>query len=113
MLFKSNLLALVGTEENPNFLPSNVVIWDEILCKANLELKFKTPIINLRLRKDLIFIATINCIYVYTLLDYRIIDVILTNHNPTGIFAISYSQELRVIASPHTVDGKVHLQFYG
>jgi hypothetical protein len=52
MLNKCNLIALVGGGNNPKFEPSKVVIWDDNQTKVITELKFKTNVRNVKLKKD-------------------------------------------------------------
>lgn len=113
MLFKSNIFALVGTKMNPNYPPNKVVVWNDHTGKEALELSFKVPVLGVRLRKDMIVIVTENCIFAYTLAEYKLIDVIDTSSNPHAAFALSYSKDSKVLACPFTKDGYVRIQLYG
>lgn len=44
MLFRSNLLALVGTGNNPAYPPHKVMIWDDHQNMCIAELTFRTPV---------------------------------------------------------------------
>lgn len=113
MLFKTNILALVGTEENVKFPNTKVIIWDDCKGKADLELAFKSPIRSTRIRKDIIAIAIDDSVFVYALIDYKLVDIIDTCLNPKGVLALSYAHESKVIACPHTEEGKVRVKLYG
>lgn len=53
MLYKCNLLALVGGGPRPAFPSNKVVVWDDHSTKVVLELTFKSPVLSVKLRKDM------------------------------------------------------------
>ena len=56
MLYKSNILALVGGGINPKFSPNKVIIWDELNGKIISQLRFDRNVKNIKL---------INQFYIY------------------------------------------------
>ena len=51
MLYRTNILALVGSENNPIYNKNKVVIWDDYQKKSLSELKFSQNILNIKLLK--------------------------------------------------------------
>jgi hypothetical protein len=52
MLYRSNILALVGGGKNPKFTPNKVILWDDHQSKVISELRFNTHVKNVKLKKD-------------------------------------------------------------
>ena len=106
MLYKSNFLALIGGGKSPKFSNNKVVIWDDYEKKVISEIKFKTPIINIKLKKDLLFIICKRKIYIFDFNTYEIIEIISTFDNQKGLFAINNSPDFTVYAYPSKKDLK-------
>eukprot|EP00658_Telonema_sp_P-2_P011621 TRINITY_DN14438_c0_g2_i1.p3 TRINITY_DN14438_c0_g2~~TRINITY_DN14438_c0_g2_i1.p3 ORF type:complete len:138 (-),score=20.82 TRINITY_DN14438_c0_g2_i1:944-1357(-) len=52
MLFRCNILALVGGGRHPNWPSSTLVVWDDDQGEEILEIGLKSEIQNVRLRRD-------------------------------------------------------------
>lgn len=78
MLFRCNILALVGGGPNPIAAPHRVLIWDDHIPKEIGELSFRQQVINVQLRKDAISVALRDRVYVYVLADLTLRDKIYT-----------------------------------
>ena len=100
MLYKSNVLALVGGGKNPKYTPNKVIIWDDYQSKVLNEFKFTSSVKNVKLKKDKIIVVCDQRIYVYHSQTYKSIDTIETFDNPKGIIGINTDLNSTVLAYP-------------
>ena len=100
MLYKSNFLALMGGGRVPKYSKNKLIIWDDHENKIISELKFTTSIMNVKLKKDLLFVVCQKRIYVFNFNTYEIIDTIDTGDNKKEIIAINGAPEFTVLAFP-------------
>lgn len=113
MLFRCNILALVGGGGNPRFAPNKVMIWDDKTPRCIAELSFRSQVRQVRLRRDIVLVAIDRKIYIYRFSDLTLIDHIETCANPRGLCALSGSQDRTVLACPASVHkGKALVVFY-
>jgi hypothetical protein len=52
MLYRSNIIALVGGGDSPKYPPNKVMLWDDSMMRCIGELNFKSDVRSVRLRKD-------------------------------------------------------------
>lgn len=112
MLFRCNILALVGGGQHPKFPMNKVLLWDDHQYKCIGELSFKTFVKAVRLRKDKVVVVLEQRIYVYNFADLRLIDAIDTCINPKGLCAISSDNSISVLATPDKNRGHVKVTIY-
>mmetsp|Transcript_36311 Transcript_36311/g.104526 ORF Transcript_36311/g.104526 Transcript_36311/m.104526 type:complete len:455 (+) Transcript_36311:236-1600(+) len=113
MLFRCNLMALVGGGPTPHSAPHRVLIWDDHLPKEIGELSFRQAVLQVKLRKDAIAVALRDRIYVYHLADLSLRDKIYTADNPHGLLALSTQVQDMVLACPSVTTGHVRVELYG
>ena len=78
MLYRTNILALVGSDNNMDYKRSKVIIWDDHQKKSLSELKFNQNVMNVKLRKDKIVVVCRDKIYVFNLSTFQSMDDIDT-----------------------------------
>lgn len=114
MLFRCNILALVGGGDDNPYAPSHrVLIWDDHLQKAIGELSFRQVVLRVQLRRDAIAVALRDRIYIYTLSDLSLRDKIYTTDNPHGLLCLSTAVQDMVLCCPSVTDGHVRVELYG
>lgn len=91
MLYKTNIIALVGGGSNPKYTLNKVILWDDNQMKAITELRVTSYIRNVKLKKDKyycnknrIFVVCEQKIYVLKFVNLQNIDTIETYNNVKG-----------------------------
>eukprot|EP01095_Lingulamoeba_sp_RSL-Kostka_P006387 TRINITY_DN199_c0_g1_i1.p1 TRINITY_DN199_c0_g1~~TRINITY_DN199_c0_g1_i1.p1 ORF type:complete len:372 (+),score=128.60 TRINITY_DN199_c0_g1_i1:73-1188(+) len=112
MLFRCNILALVGGGKNPKYPPKKVLIWDDYQNKCIAELDFRRDVKAVKLRRDRIVVVLQDRVYIYQFSDLQLLDQIETYNNPKGLCALSPSQNNTVLACPGETLGSVHIELY-
>lgn len=113
MLFRCNLMALVGGGPSPQAPPHRVLIWDDHAKREIGELSFRQVVLRVRLRKDAIAVALRDRVYVYHLADLSLRDKIYTADNPHGLLCLSTQIQDMVLACPSVTPGHVRVELYG
>ncbi|KAG7371738.1 WD repeat-containing protein [Nitzschia inconspicua] len=113
MLFRCNLMALVGGGPTPHSAPHRVLIWDDHVPKEIGELSFRQTVLRVKLRKDAIAVALRDRVYVYHLADLSLRDKIYTADNPHGLLSLSTQVQDMVLACPSVTTGHVRVELYG
>ena len=112
MLFKSNILALVGGGTHPKYPLNKVMLWDDYQTKCIGELSFKTPVKTVKMRKDILVVVLEARIYVYNFTDLKLIDGIDTCGNVKGVCALS-AKDSAILVSPNKSVGEMCIKNYG
>jgi len=111
MLFRCNILTLVGKGKNTKFPPNKVMVWDDYQNKCIAELEFRSEVKSVRLRRDRIVVVLENKVYVYNFADLQLLHQIETGKNPKGLCALSPSNS-NVLAVPGMKAGSIHIELY-
>ena len=112
MLYKSNILALVGGGKMPQFSENKLTIWDDHQGMIISQLRFNTNVIGVKLRMDHIIAILENKIYIFNLSNLQTIDVLDIINNKTCLVAISNSNIKFSMAFPNIAKGKIQIQTY-
>ncbi|GJM91970.1 hypothetical protein PR202_ga08393 [Eleusine coracana subsp. coracana] len=113
MLFRCNILALVGGGDNPHYPPNKVMIWDDHQSRCIGELSFRSPVRGVRLRRDRIIVVLENKIFVYNFSDLKLVHQIDTAPNPKGLCAVSQQPGSIVLVCPGAQKGQIRVEHYG
>lgn len=113
MLFRCNILALVGGGDNPHYPPNKVMIWDDHQSRCIGELSFRSPVRGVRLRRDRIIVVLENKIFVYNFADLKLVHQIETAPNPKGLCAVSQQPGSIVLVCPGAQKGQIRVEHYG
>ncbi|KAM0947684.1 putative transcription factor WD40-like family [Dioscorea sansibarensis] len=113
MLFRCNILALVGGGTRPHYPPSKVMIWDDHQSRCIGELSFRSEVRAVRLRRDRIIVVLDHKIFVYNFADLKLVHQIETVPNPKGLCAVSQQQGSLVLVCPGGQKGQVRVEHYG
>ena len=113
MLYKTNILALVGGGAYPKFSLNKITIWDDHQGKIISQVRFNSEVIKVKIRKDVIIGVLQDKIYILNIVTLETIDILNTYDNPQGIISISYTVNDLLIAFPYSkLKGKVQLNEY-
>ena len=112
MLFRCNILALVGGGRNPRYPPNKVMIWDDHQNRCIGELSFRNEVKAVKLRRDRVVVVLLNKIYVYNFADLKLVDHIETLANPKGLCSLCPNSQTTVLASPGVSRGTVRVELY-
>ena len=100
MSYRSNYLALIGGGRAPKYDNKKVVLYNDALDSIQSEFKFTTPVLNVKLKKYLIFIVCETKIFVFNIQNSQNIDCLDTSINKKGLIAINGSGEKTIMAYP-------------
>ncbi|TYI29273.1 hypothetical protein ES332_A05G305100v1 [Gossypium tomentosum] len=113
MLFRCNILALVGGESNSHYPPNKVIIWDDHQSRCIGEFAFRSEVRAVKLRRDRIVVVLEHKIYVYGFMDLKLLHQIETSANPRGLCCLSHHSNTSVLACPGLYRGLIRVEHFG
>ncbi|RLN88010.1 hypothetical protein BBJ28_00003879 [Nothophytophthora sp. Chile5] len=104
MLFRCNILAIVGGGRNPRYPPNKVRS-----CASNrfCEMQTNSPLVCIS-----VVVVLQNKIYVYNFSDLKLVDHVETIANPKGLCALCPNPSNTVLACPGVTRGTVRIELY-
>lgn len=112
MLFRCNILALVGGGPEPQYPLNKVMIWDDHQSRCIGELSFRSEVKSVRLRRDRIVVVLLQKIYVYNFADLKLLQQIDTFTNPKGLCEVSHLSGSMVLVCPGLRKGQIRVEHY-
>lgn len=112
MLFRCNILALVGGGPDPQYPLNKVMIWDDHQSRCIGELSFRSEVRGVRLRRDRIVVVLEQKIFVYNFADLKLLHQIETISNPKGLCEVSHMSGSFVLVCPGLQKGQVRVEHY-
>ena len=88
------------------------MIWDDHQNKCIGELKFRTEVKAVRLRRDRVVVVLENKVFVYRFKDLKLVDQCATVANPKGLVSICAEVNNNVLAIPGLSKGAIRLELY-
>ncbi|GER31957.1 autophagy-related protein 18c [Striga asiatica] len=113
MLFRCNILALVGSKVNTQYPPNKVIIWDDHQSRVIGEFSFRSEVRAVKLRRDCVVVVLEHKIYVYNFMDLKLLYQIETLGNSRGLCCLSQHMNTSVLACPGLRRGQVRVEHFG
>jgi hypothetical protein len=112
MLYRSNLIAVVGGGQTPRYPRNKVFIWDDHQGRNVGELAFEHHVKAVRLRRDKIVVVLKYKTYVYRFNDLKLMDQITTLANDRGLVSLCPDPGHAVLALPGLTKGSIRVELY-
>ncbi|CAN1852405.1 Autophagy-related protein 18c [Linum perenne] len=104
MLFRSNILALVGSDSNSQYPPNKVLIWDDHQSHCIGEFSFRSQVRAVRLSRDRIVVVLEHKVYVYDFADLKLLHQIET-HFGLNLVKLVNAHDNHIACLTLTMDG--------
>ena len=112
MLYKTNVVGLVGGGPRPRFPENKVALWDDHQLRSASELTYKSEVRGVQLsRTRLAVVLELKVLY-YNFDDLHLIDTIETCRNPLGVCCLSQDPQMELLACLFLAKGNIRLQLY-
>ncbi|KAK1354133.1 Autophagy-related protein 18a [Heracleum sosnowskyi] len=112
MLFRCNILALVGGGADPQYPVNKVMIWDDHQSRCIGELTFRSEVRGVRLRRDSIVVVLEKKVLVYNFADLKLLHQVETFENPKGLCEVSQGSGSFVMVCFGLRKGEVRVEHY-
>ncbi|KAL6563851.1 Autophagy-related protein 18a [Orobanche gracilis] len=112
MLFRCNILVIVGGGDTPQYPLNKVMIWDDHQNRCIGELSFRSEVRGVRLRRDRIIAVLEQKIFVYNFVDLKLLHQIETVANPKGLCSVSQVAGSFVLVCLGLQKGQIRVEHY-
>ncbi len=113
ILYKTQILALVGSNTNKKLSNQSVLIYDNYQKKKLQERPFISQILNVLMLKDRLVVVLSSGVYVFNLLQGFSVELHLkTCPNPRGACAINSTNDMSVLATLGKDEGTLRIYSY-
>ncbi len=112
MLFRCNILALVGGGRKPRYPPNKVMIWDDHQNRCIGELSFRSEVKAVRMSRERVVVVLEYRVYVYNFADLNLLHTIETISNPRGLIALCVDARACVLACCGLQKGHVRVELF-
>ncbi|EDV29392.1 uncharacterized protein TRIADDRAFT_20120 [Trichoplax adhaerens] len=110
LLYRCNLLAVVGGGLFPQYSPNDVLIWDDLKRQFVLRYSFKSSVLAVRMRRNRIIVVLSKMLYVFSFPNTsKLLYSFATAENPNGLCEISSSTNHAVLVFPGKITGRLQL----
>ncbi|XP_043249160.1 WD repeat domain phosphoinositide-interacting protein 4-like [Colletes gigas] len=112
MLWRTNIIAIVGGGTRPKFAENTVLIYDDISKKFVLEVTFTSPIKAVRLRRDKMIVALQREVHVFSFpVPTRRLLTLETRDNPKGLIEVATlaTAQKQLLVFPGHKQGSIQL----
>ncbi|XP_046489680.1 WD repeat domain phosphoinositide-interacting protein 4 [Neodiprion pinetum] len=112
MLWRTNIVAVVGGGTRPKFADNTVLIYDDLAKKFVLEITFTSTVKAVRLRRDKLIVALQREIHVFSFpAPTRRLLTLETRENPKGLVEVATlaTAQKQLLVFPGHKLGSVHL----
>ena len=92
-------MAVVGDGSSETFPDTKLIVWDDYSKKPIGEIRFKSRILNIFMRKDSLIIVTRNNVYLYEISKLKNVDKIATVENDAGIASVSFQEDRFILTT--------------
>ncbi|CAK9046500.1 Autophagy-related protein 18a (AtATG18a) (Protein PEROXISOME UNUSUAL POSITIONING 2) [Durusdinium trenchii] len=107
LLYRSNILALVGGGDVPQWSPNKVMLWDDTKARCVGDLGFNHAVRKVIMRRDLVTVVLDHRVYCYNFSDLQVRHSFKLPRNSNGLCELSLNPGNRVLVFPGEAVGSL------
>ena len=110
MLYRQNIMALVGGGTDPKWPKNKVIMWDDLEVNQFEEFNHNQDVEGVKMRPECVIVLFQNRIYLYGIPEFAIIGQIDTYQTSKPIIGLSYAENNFVLALPARSAGHITIK---